>query len=332
MLPLLLVCLTGFMLGVQDIAQGLDNKGQTYQPLSPKDKAEQYTALLAKDNAFTRFRTASAERPYASAFSKGHTKFYDSELNLIGERIRKEHPVQNAMLFLHRHFLLGSTGAKINGVLSLLCTLTIVIGLILWWQQYRRLPLSSAIPKKATRTHLFRSHITAGVVISVPFLILSYTGFHLVYGSELFPRQDNTMTTEMMPLQGQTIPAMLNEAQAIWPDKSLDSVVRLVERPSGKRRGKAVMTGLELHFSAPDDWLSGRHSMTIDFAQQAIIHKTQFAQLPFGEKLKTFVRPLHDGLNMPLWYSVLITFVSFVATVMLAFSAYTFFKRIMKIK
>lgn len=348
-IPLFLTCFTGGILGVADLIDRADDKGQIYTPMSPAEKSLMYTQLLQKDNEFTRFRTPHESRPYASAFSRGHTKFYDTNLQLIDERIRTERPVMNGIFFFHRHFLIGSNGFIVNGIVSLLSALFILIGLYLWWSKYRGLSMKRSVPKSFRPRDLLNSHILAGVVIALPFLVLSYTGFHLVFGEDIFGRNNNTLSEKTtITFTPNDIEAQINEAQALWPEKDLVSVVRVVERVrSGKsaqghsknsqkngsraQRPQVKMTGLELRFS-DQYYLSpqGANSLKIDLSTGRLVEKTLFVDLPISEKLKAYVRPLHDGLNLPSLYVVLITLTSFLASIILLFSAYTFAKRLIR--
>ena len=344
MVPLFLVCLTGTILGVQDILQRADNKNQSYVAMSPSEKSYMYAQLLEKDNAFTRFRTPSEDRPYASAFSRGHTKFYDSELNLIDERVRGDHPIMNGIFFFHRHFLIGQAGFIINGIVSFISVVLIILGCYLWFAHYRKLPFKNAVPKNWKANSLFKSHILIGVIVAIPLAILSYTGFHLAIGADWFERNDNTMM-QTFELSANDIEAQLNEAQALWSEKELVSVVRIVERVKNrqdssnqrrqgesqgntKRRPKMQMTGMELRFSDSTNLSpQGADSMQINLQSGEVLHVSEFAHLPVSEKLKALVRPLHDGLNLPTLYVYFITLISLITSIILAFSTYTFLKR-----
>lgn len=374
-IPLFLTCFTGAILGVEDLLNRADDKGQQYQAMSFEEKSAMYSAMLEKDNSFTRFRTPHENRPYASAFSRGHTKFYDANMQLIDEKVRADRPIMNGIFFFHRHFLIGSNGFIINGVVSILAVLFIVFGVYLWWVKYRRIPMKRAIPKSFKTSALFNSHILLGVIIAAPFVVLSYTGFHLVFGNDLFGREDNTIQQNDLYFTAGDIQAQLNEAQAYWSGKELVSLVRILERAKAtersnrtqqrnserangrtqqnsgsqansmldsqgqiersenrQRRGRPqmVMTGLELRFT---DYNSlspqGADSIKIRLETGEVFHKTVFDELPFSEKLKAYVRPLHDGLNLPSFYVWLITITSFIASIILLFSTYTFGKRLL---
>lgn len=375
-IPLFLTCFTGGILGVSDLLSRSDNKGQAYVPMSPQEKSSMYANLLENDIEFMRFRTPQESRPFASAFSRGHTKYYSRNMLLIDERLRDDRPVMNGIFFFHRHFLMGKNGSTINGIVSLLAVLFILIGLYLWWNKYRRLPLKKAWPKSIKSRDLFNSHILAGVVIALPFVILTYTGFHLVFGNDIFGRDNNTLAEDSnIVFATDDIETLINEAQAFWPEKDLVSVSRVVERVShikkpsnekgksreihkGKgqsagdrqftlndsikdkqnsikgesnrsRRSQMLMTGLELRFTSNSVFSpQGSDTLKIDLRSGKVLHKTVFTDLPLSEKLKAYVRPLHDGLNLPALYVVFVTMTSFIASFILFFGAYTFAKRI----
>lgn len=142
--------------------------------------------------------------------------------------------------------------------------------------------------------------------------------------------------TQSFPLsQGNDWLSQLNSAQQVWPDAELVSVSKPRskpgKKPTPKMQGDAIKPLAQM-FSIqfdehPGVWLREADRISINHTTGVIESALKHSERPLSGRIASFVRPLHDGLNMPASYVALITLVSLIGTGILSFSLVTFCRR-----
>ncbi len=84
-------------------------------------------------------------------------------------------PLQRPESFLyelHAHLLAGKSGKELVRVLSVVLLVMATLGLFLWWPYRSRFRVADALPRRAIRMHLTRSHMTLAILVA-PFLFFT---------------------------------------------------------------------------------------------------------------------------------------------------------------
>ncbi|MGS0826538.1 PepSY domain-containing protein [Shewanella sp. 0m-8] len=328
-ITMLIVLTTGVYLGSVDMYKRLDDKGQQYASLSIEQKAHTVETLFDRYPAMSTVRFPTEHSPYIQAATRGKTIALDNQLNELSISSFGDIPGYATVFWLHRNFLLEDFGGKyINAWASLLGGVVTLVGIYLWWRVRKGFRLKQSIPTNTRSSSLVKSHIQLGLFISVPLLILCISGFLITYKSLWTGALKQPATEMVYPIsQANNWQSQLQTAQDLWPESHLVAI--------SKPRVKKGETPTELNYSIRFDshsgvWLREADRITMSFEQGVIKDAIKHSDRPLSGQVASFVRPLHDALNMPLSYSLFITTVSLVGSLILMFSAVTFYRRIFK--
>ncbi|QLE86566.1 PepSY domain-containing protein [Shewanella sp. Scap07] len=326
-ITMLIVLSTGVYLGAMDMLKRADNKGQQYVALSTERKAEITAAIFEQYPDMSSVRFPTEYTPYIHASARGKTIAFDHQLNEIDTRLVSEIPMYSTIFWLHRNFLMADFGKYLNAWASLLGAAVTLVGIYLWWRVRKGFRLKQSIPSNTKSSSLLKSHIQLGLFISVPLFILCLSGFLITYKGLWTGALQHTPDPQVQLPQSQpnNWHAQLASAQALWPD----SEIVAVNKPRQRRGAKPAET---LDYSVRFDehsgvWLRQADSITIRYETGTMLSALKHSDRPLSGKIASFVRPLHDALNMPFSYVLFITSVSAVGCIILLFTALTFYRR-----
>ncbi|ABV88554.1 PepSY-associated TM helix domain-containing protein [Shewanella pealeana] len=326
-ITMLIVLTTGVYLGSVDMFKRLDDKGQQYTPLSIEQKARVVASLFQRYPEMSTVRFPTEHTPYIQAATRGKTIALDNELNELSVSSFGDIPGYRTVFWLHRNFLLEDFGGKyINAWASLLGGAVTLVGIYLWWRVRKGFRLKKSIPSDTRSSSLLKSHIQLGLFISIPLFILCISGFLITYKSLWTGALKQPQTEISYPVsQASNWQSQLQTAQKLWPESNLVAI----SKPRVKKGEVLTELNYSIRFDSHNDvWLREADRMTMSFEQGLIKDALKHSDRTLSGKVASFVRPLHDALNMPLSYVVLITSVSIVGCMILLFSAVTFYRRI----
>ncbi|MCL1066142.1 PepSY domain-containing protein [Shewanella olleyana] len=337
-ISMLIVLVTGVYLGGMDMLKRMDDKGQQYVPLTIEQKAKATEFIFENYPKMASVRFPTEHTPYLEAATRGESIAFDSDFNEIHHHKVSEIPLWTTMFWLHRNFLLGDFGKYLNAWASLIGGLVTLVGIYLWWRIRKGFRLKQSIPTDTRSSSLVKSHIQLGLFISVPLFLLCITGFLITYKGLWMDALKHTPVAEVQyPIsQKSDWQSQLQTAQDMWPESLLVSVSKPrqkktepgAEKPKGPQELNYSI-GFDTH---SDVWLRQADSITMNYEQGKIQSALLHSDRSFAGKVATFVRPLHDALNMPFKYVAFITVIAFIGTAILLFSAVTFYRRIFKKK
>ncbi|MCL1142853.1 PepSY-associated TM helix domain-containing protein [Shewanella gaetbuli] len=331
-ITMLIVLTTGVYLGAADILSRIDNKGQQYVPLSIEQKAQVTETLFERYPEMSTVRFPTEYTPYIEAATRGKSIAFDNDLNELSSSAFKDKPVYSTVFWLHRNFLMGDFGKYTNAWASLLGGLITLVGIYLWWRVRNGFRLKQSIPKNTRSSSLVKSHIQLGLFISIPLFILCLSGFLITYKSlwtGYLKQPAQAVEITYPKSQANSWSSQLQTAQDLWPQADLVSISKPRQRPG--QTDQPAELNYQIRFDEHADvWLRQADRITMNFQQGTIESALKHSDRPLSGQIASFVRPLHDALNMPLKYVLLITVVSLVATVILIFSAVTFYRRTFK--
>ncbi|MCE9679402.1 PepSY domain-containing protein [Shewanella sp. AS1] len=326
-LTMLTVLTTGIYLGSVDIIKRTQNYDQPYLPLTLSQKAEAVAQLFERYPEMSTVRFPTEYTPYIQASTRGKSIVFDNQLNEIAVRQNSDYPFYSTFFWLHRNFLMGDAGKYLNAWASLIGAAITLVGIYLWWRVRKGFRLSQSIPRNTRSASLFKSHMQLGLFISIPLFVLCLSGFLITYKGLWL----DALKTQ--PEQGVTYPAsepndwlsQLSTAQNVWGASQLVAVSKPRARTDAENPPELnYRIGFNAH---PSVWLREADAITMSYQQGQILSALKHSDRSITGKIASFVRPLHDALNMPLSYVWLITLVSCVATVILLFSLVTFYRR-----
>ncbi|MDO6620964.1 PepSY-associated TM helix domain-containing protein [Pseudomonadota bacterium] len=335
---MLIVLTTGVYLGGMDMLKRMDDKGQTYVPLTIEQKAQATEYIFEHYPKMSSVRFPTEHTPYLEAATRGQSIAFDSEFNEISHYKVTEIPLWTTMFWLHRNFLLGDIGKYVNAWASFIGGVITLVGIYLWWRVRKGFRLKHSIPKDTKSSSLVKSHIQLGLFISVPLFLLCITGFLITYKGLWMDALKHKPTAEInYPVsKANDWQSQLQTAQDLWPESLLVSVNKPRQKkpdPDAPKAAKPQAMNYSINFdSHADVWLRNADSITMDHQHGKIVSSLKHSDRNLSGQVASFVRPLHDALNMPLKYVVFITLVAVVGTLILLFSTVTFYRRIFKSK
>ncbi|QQX81330.1 PepSY domain-containing protein [Shewanella sp. KX20019] len=331
-ITMLIVLTTGVYLGSMDMLKRLDSKGQQYAPLSIEQKAEVTASLFERYPEISTVRFPTEHTPYIQAAARGTSIALDAELNELSVRKFSEVPMYSTVFWLHRNFLLGDFGKYLNAWASLIGAAITLVGIYLWWRVRKGFRLKHSIPKNSRSSSLLKSHIQLGLFISIPLFILCLSGFLITYKSLWTGALKSAPQTKMSLPQSQARDwqSQLQTAQTLWPDSQLVAISKARSKKPKAGEQPADASYSYRFDSHTDVWLREADRMTMNFEKGTIKDALKHSDRPLSGRVASFVRPLHDALNMPFSYVVFITSISLIGSMALMFSAITFYRRIFR--
>ena len=340
-ITMLIVLTTGVYLGSVDLLKRTDGLGQTFVPLTLEQKAETVTTVFDRYPEMSTVRFPTEHTPYIQASARGKAIALDSDLNELASRSSFDLPFYETAFWLHRNFLIDNGGKYINAWASLAGGIVTLIGIYLWWRVRNGFRLKQTLPKNTRSSSLLKSHIQLGLFISIPLFILCVSGFLITYNNLWTRALNQKPVTQSFPVsQGDNWLSQLTTAQQVWPNAELVSV----SKPRSKRgkkpnpkmpanANKPVAQIFSIQFDEhPGVWLREADRISINHQTGIIESALKHSDRLLSGRIASFVRPLHDGLNMPASYVALITLISLIGTGILTFSLVTFCRRTFNLK
>ncbi|GIU40102.1 hypothetical protein TUM3794_17220 [Shewanella colwelliana] len=329
---MLVALTTGVYLGCVDMFKRLNDHGQQFQPLSIEQKAEATETLFARYPEMNTVRFPTEHTPFIQVATRGKSIAFDNELNELSVNLSSDIPFYSTLFWLHRNLLLADFGKYLNAWASLLGGVITLIGLYLWWRVRKGFRLKQSFPKNTRSSSLLKSHIQLGLFISVPLIILCLSGFLITYKGLWTGALKQPQAAISYPLsQPSDWHSQLITAQAYWPDSLLVAVSKPMVRNKEQAPAKTLVYSVRFD-SHEGVWLRDADRLSINYEQGQIESALKHSERPLSGRIAAFIRPLHDALNMPFSYLLLITSVAAIGSLILAFSAVTFYRRTFKRK
>ncbi|QIR15886.1 PepSY-associated TM helix domain-containing protein [Shewanella aestuarii] len=339
-ISMFIVLTTGVYLGSVDMLKRLDDHGQQFLPLTTAQKAQVVEQVFERYPEMSTVRFPTEHTPYIEAATRGKSIALDNQLNELSVHSNRDIPLYATMFWLHRNFLIGDVGKYINAWASLVAGLIVLIGVYLWWRVRKTFRLKHTLPSDTRSSSLVKSHIQVGLFISVPLFVLCISGFLITYKGLWV---DYLKTAPATEINYPTSNAhdwynQLKTAQSLWPESLLVAVSKPMNRkPEAQDNQSANVKPQPLSYnirfdSHSDVWLRQADSITMNYDTGEIEAALKHSDRPLSGQIASFVRPLHDALNMPFSYVLLITLISFFTMIILLFSTVTFYRRIFKKK
>ncbi|ARD20524.1 MULTISPECIES: PepSY-associated TM helix domain-containing protein [Shewanella] len=337
---MLIVLTTGVYLGGMDMLKRMDDKGQQYVPLTSEQKAHVTETLFERYPEMSTVRFPTEYSPYVEIAARGHSIAFDNDLNELSTYKMRDIPLYSTMFWLHRNFLLGDFGKYLNAWASMIGGVITLVGIYLWWRVRKTFRLKHSIPSNTKSSSLVKSHIQLGLFISVPLFLLCITGFLITYKGLWTGALKTTPDSSIQyPIsQAKDWQSQIQTAQSVWPDSELVSISKPRQpRPDPKAKAEAPKKPVDAIYSYRfnthnDVWLRQADSINMNYDKGTITSALLHSDRPLSGQIATFVRPLHDAMNMPFKYVAFITVIALIGTVILIFSAVTFYRRIFKKK
>ncbi|MBV7315794.1 PepSY domain-containing protein [Shewanella sp. NIFS-20-20] len=328
-LTLLVALTTGVYLGIMDMIKRLDHQGQQFVPLTTAEKAVALTELFARYPEMTTVRFPTEYSPFVQASMRGKTITLDNQLTPLSISEFSQRPLYSTLFWLHRNFLLADVGKYLNAWASLLAGAISLVGLYLWWRVRKGFRLRQTLPTNTRSSSLVKSHTQMGIFIALPLCVLCLTGFLITYKSLWTGYLTTPTPNTSYPLsQARDWHSQLTTAQALWPQATLVSVSK--QGPAnGADKPSPMLYNVKFDQDA-DVWLRQADRINFNFDTGAMLSAQRHEDKPLSAQIASFVRPLHDGINMPTSYVALITTVALLAMAMLLMSALTFYRRLVR--
>ena len=319
-LIMLIVLTTGVYLGSVDLIKRMDDKGQTYLPLSKSQQAEIAASVLNNYPEATSVKLPTPTSPFVQAYSKEQSTFLTTQLEKIETQAKTSDPLWRWIFFFHRNFQLDSPGKHVNAVSAILTTVIILIGVYLWWLVKKGFRWKQTLPKNTKNSALIKSHTQLGVIFSVPLLIMAISGAYITYGV----RGDSTVdenAPKPVIAEANDWQAQIIAAQKLWPESKLVSV----SKPRAPE-GNSYIYALNFNGKNPFG-LQQTDTIKIDLNSGRMHSAQTFNDKGLTYQLIYSARFLHDGARMPTWYLLILIISSIVGTAMVSFVLVTFVRK-----
>ena len=330
----LVVLVSGLIVGGADLWRAVDGKGQTYRETSIQEDARALELMTREMPHMFQALLPTPRTPYYQARARGEARTYR-----IGDLEPIDHRVSSGGFYrlalgLHRTFLLGRQGGVlgISGAdavawVGLIAMVLSLLGIWLWWTFRRSFRWRRMVPLRWTRSEMFRSHMTAGVVTVVAVVLLCVTGAAITYRGVTRAALD---AGQIADVGFREYPYYVASDWETWlklAKEEMDGDLTVVAFPR-RRGGQAVpvdfeygivdpASAVQFRFVTDGDWLGMAGSRVfVDPRQSALIGKARFDDLPTGQRLYSLMVPLHTGRNVAPAYLAVLLFCTALATVM----------------
>ena len=321
----LLTLVTGLIVGGADLLRALDGKGQTYRETSVEEDARALERMMRDVPRIFQAVLPTPRTPYYQARARGEARTYRiGDLEPIDHR-ESFGGLYRLSLGLHRTFLLGRQGGAlgISGAdavawVGLIATLLSLLGIWLWWSYRRGFRWGRLVPLAWTRSEMFRSHMTAGVVTVVAVVLLCVTGAAITYRGVTRAALD---ASRIGTVGFREFPYYVASDWDTWlklAKQEMDGDLTVVAFP--RSRGAQTVaadfeygvvdptSAVQFRFVTDSDWLGMAGSKVfVDPRQSALVGTARFDDLPVGQRLYSLIVPLHTGRNVaPAYLAVLL--------------------------
>jgi uncharacterized iron-regulated membrane protein len=340
----LVTLISGLVIGVEEWLHQLDDFGQEYQPQSIAQQAQAIEQLIAMHGQRGQITLPSPSTPYYQLARRDEHITYDMDLNLLDHDVTDRDGIMFWFLRLHANLLLGREGlAGLSGAewvawVGLIAMVISLLGLYLWWPLRKTFTVKDIVPHQQKRAHLFRSHMTSGVVVLLVIILLSLTGAALTYRTiarDVLAAERNPHTNlNASPVYlKRDWELWLMAAQAQMPQGEL----RTVDFPRSRNGvfqssepGEVNPdTAISVRFVTPDDWFDIAGSrVLIDAHQSALLGAQPFSSLPVGQQLYSLVLPLHTGHGTSSTYLFVLLIFTLISIPMVFSGLWSYIKRL----
>lgn len=331
----LVALVSGLTVGGADLLRAVDGKGQTYRETSIAEDTRALELMTQEMPQMFQALLPTPWTPYYQARARGEARTYRiGDLEPIDHRVSSGDFYRLA-LGLHRTLLLGRQGGAF-GVISgddvvawvgLIGMVLSLLGIWLWWTFRRSFRWSRMVPLRWTRSEMFRSHMTAGLVTVVAVVLLCVTGAAITYRGVTRAALD---AGQIADVGFRDFPYYVANDWETWlklAKEEMDGDLTVVAFPR-RRGGQAVPADVEygvidpasavqFRFVTNSDWLGMAGSRVfVDPRQSALIGTARFDDLPVGQRLYSLIVPLHTGRNAAPAYLTVLLLCTALATVM----------------
>ncbi len=330
----LLALVSGLIVGGADLLRAVDGKGQTYRETSIEEDARALELMTREMPRMFQALLPTTWTPYYQARARGAARTYRiGDLEPIDQRVSSGGFYRLA-LGLHRTLLLGRQGGAvgISGAdtvawVGLIAMVLSLLGIWLWWTFRRSFRWRRMVPLRWTRSEMFRSHMTAGVVTVVAVVLLCVTGAAITYRGVTRATLD---ASQIGDVGFREFPYYVASDWETWlklAKQEMDGDLTVIAFP--RRRGGQAgpvdfeygvvdpASAVQFRFVTDGDWVGMAGSRVfIDPRQSALIGKARFDELPVGQRLYSLIVPLHTGRNVAPAYLAVLLLCTALATVM----------------
>lgn len=344
----LITLVTGLIVGGADLLRALDGKGQTYRETTIEEDARALERMTQDVPRIFQAVLPTPRTPYYQARARGETRTYRiGDLEPIDHR-ESFGGFYRFALSLHRTFLLGRQGGAlgVSGAdavawVGLIATVLSLLGIWLWWSYRRSFRWSRLVPLGWTRSEMFRSHMTAGVVTVVAVVLLCVTGAAITYRALTRATLD---ASRIGDAGFREFPYYIASDWETWlrqARQKMDGDLTVVAFPRN-RGGQAASAEFEygevdpaaavqFRFVTAGDWLGMAGSRVyIDPRQSALVGTARFDDLPVGQQLYSLIVPLHTGRNVSPAYLAVLLLCTALVTVMTFSGVLSFVLKLIK--
>ena len=344
----LVALVSGLIVGGADLFRAVDGKGQTYRETSVEEDARALELMAREMPQMFQALLPTPWTPYYQARARGEAKTYRiGDLEPIDHRASSGEFYRLA-LGLHRTFLLGRqrgaigvSGADAVAWVGLIATLLSLLGIWLWWGFRRSFRWRRTVPLRWTRSEMFRSHMTAGVVTVVIVVLLCVTGAAITYRGVARSALDASQLSDVGFREYPYYVASDWETWLTLARQRMDGDLVVIGFPrsrGGQGPGMDFDYGViepaaavQFRFVTDSDWLGMAGSRVyIDPRQSALVGAARFGDLPLGQRLYSLIVPLHAGRGVTPTYLAVLLFFTALATVMTFSGVVSFLLKLLK--
>ena len=344
----LIALVSGLVVGGFDLLRAVDGKGQTFRETSVEEDARALVLMTREMPRMFQALLPTPWTPYYQARARGEAKTYRiGDLEPIDHRVSSGEFYRLA-LGLHRTFLLGRqsgaigiSGADAVAWVGLIATVLSLLGIWLWWSFRRSFRWRRTVPVRWTRSEMFRSHMTAGVVTVVVVVLLCVTGAAITYRGVARSALD---ASQLSDVGFREFPYYVAADWETWlklARRQMDGDLTVIGFPRNRGgQGPAAdfdygavepAVALQFRFVTDSDWLGMAGSRVyIDPRQSALIGAARFDDLPLGQRLYSLIVPLHAGRGVTPTYLAVLLFFTALTTVMTFSGVVSFLLKLLK--
>lgn len=302
---LTLLVSTGALLAASDLGTHFIRSTLPGDPalknLTINDQAAYVDAIKQHYPKTISIRFPSDQRAYFVALHHGGSLLLDSQLNVVDGDHGPARWIREVIVDFHGQLLIGASGSALTGAVSLATVALVLVGLSLLIPIRRALRIRQLLPANSEAPALIRSHQLWGLLVAVPVVVAALSGASLVWRGPA----TNLLGTASLPTPSidlEAPPASRARAIAtlatIWPEQRPVGV--LIRSARGARPGEILRLDFETAGAA---WFEGGDSLTVRLPEATTARVSRLNELPLNAWLLKLLRPLHDGLRLPLWYS-----------------------------
>ena len=176
-IPVLLLLVSGLslLLSEQIVSLRLPALGAAVSPTAAEDLSRDLSRIesLSADAGWDVIRLPQPGWPvYHLWLKSGEQAYFLPGADSFLDRFLPLQRPESFLYELHAHLLAGKLGKELVRILSVVLLVMATLGLFLWWPYRSRFRVADALPRRALRMHLTRSHMTLAILVA-PFLFFT---------------------------------------------------------------------------------------------------------------------------------------------------------------